>query len=50
VLGSFAGTMDSVETEMAGAVASGGVVGVGGTSRRWQRPFFDRVRVRMSVG
>jgi hypothetical protein len=25
--------------EMAGAVASGGVAGVGGTSRRWQRPF-----------
>jgi hypothetical protein len=50
VLGSFAGAIDSLETEMAGAVVSGGVVGVGGTSRRWQRPFFDRVRVRMSVG
>jgi hypothetical protein len=39
VLGSFAGAMVSVETEIAGAVALGGVAGVGGTSRRWQRPF-----------
>jgi hypothetical protein len=35
VLGLFAGAIDLVETEVASAVASGGVAGVGGTSRRW---------------
>jgi hypothetical protein len=39
VLESLAGAMDSVETKMAGAEASGGVAGVGGTSRHWQHPF-----------
>jgi hypothetical protein len=38
VLESFVGAIDSVETEVVGAVASGGVASVSGASRRWQRP------------
>jgi hypothetical protein len=32
-----------------GGAGDGRYSDVGGTSRRWQRPFFDRIRVRMSV-
>ena len=35
----------------AAACASGGVAGVGGASRRWQRPYFrSGLGFRMSVG
>jgi hypothetical protein len=38
VLGSFAGAIDLLEMEMIAVMTSGGVAGVDGTSRRWQRP------------